>query len=987
MSRLAKGGLIARDRPVRFRFDGRELTGFEGDTLASALLAHDVRLVGRSFKYHRPRGILCAGSEEPNALVKIGEGGASTPNIRATTQEIYQGLIAHSQNRFPSLRFDLMAVNDLMAPFFSAGFYYKTFMWPAAFWERFYEPMIRRAAGLGALSGAPDLARYDKGFAYCDLLIIGAGPAGLMAALAAGRAGLDVLVADEDFEAGGRLNSETLELDGAPARDWLTTTLAELSSMENVRLMTRTTVTGAYDGGIYGAVERVSHHLGDAPDAVPLEVFWRITARRVILASGAIERPIAFADNDRPGIMMASAVRSYVNRFAVAPGRDVSIFTNNDEGLRTARDLVAAGIGVVAVIDTRADVAADDEFLHLRGAEVIATKGRLGLREITVRASEQTRGQTRGQIQRIKTDCLVVSGGWNPSVHLSCHLGARPVWREDIAAFIAARGAVPGMVVAGAACGEMSAGAALGSGLAAAKTVMAALGGKVARLRAPKAGEEGVKISAFWHVRGGKGRAWLDFSNDVTVKDVALAHRENFRSVEHMKRYTTLGMAPDQGKLANMGALAVMADLTGRSVPETGTTTFRPPYTPVSMGVLGAHGRGVDFAPVRRVPSHELARELGAEMVEAGLWMRPAWYPRAGESHWRQSCDREALMVRQRVGISDVTSLGKIDVQGPDAAVFLDRVYANMISTLKVGRVRYAVMLREDGMVLDDGTVARFGARHFVVTTTTAAAGEVLRHLDFCAQVLWPDLDVMFTSVTEQWAQFAVAGPKSRELMSALCDAEITDEAFAFMGCGEVRLGSLVARLFRISFSGERAYEIAVPAEYGDGLVRLLDQEAARLGGGWYGMEALNVLRLEKGYVTHAELDGRVTADDVGLGAMVSAKKDCVGKVMSQREGLVCAERLQLVGLKPAGASKQLLGGAHLFNLGDEPVRQNDQGHITSQCFSPHLGHPIAQAMVLRGRSRIGETVRMVDHLREVQTLCEICSPVFIDPDGGRLRG
>jgi sarcosine oxidase subunit alpha len=979
MSRLAKGGLIARDQAVAFRFDGRELGGFKGDTLASALLANDVRLVGRSFKYHRPRGILCAGSEEPNALVQIDVGAQAIPNIRATTQEIYGGLNARSQNRFPSLRCDLMAVNDLMAPFFGAGFYYKTFMWPSAFWERVYEPMIRRAAGLGALGTAPDLARYDKGFLHCDLLVIGAGPAGIMAALAAGRSGLDVVVADEDFAAGGRLNSERLELNGAPAQDWLAAVLAELSAMDNVRLMTRTTVTGAYDGGIYGAVQRVSHHLGKVDDAMPLEVFWRITAQRAILASGAIERPIAFADNDRPGIMMASAVRSYVNRFAVAPGRKVSIFTNSEEGVRTARDLLAAGVGVAAVIDTRADAEVCGEFLHLRGAEVIATSGRLGLREITVRMTGGTR--------RIKTDCLAVSGGWNPSVHLSCHLGARPIWREDIAAFVPAAEAVPGMVAAGAAAGEMTTARALRSGLAAARAVVAALGGKGVGLKVPKAGDEGAGLRAFWHVRGAKGRAWLDFSNDVTVKDVEQAHRENFRSVEHMKRYTTLGMAPDQGKLANMGALAVMADLTGRTIAETGTTTFRPPYTPVSIGVLGAHGRGEDFAPVRRVASHALAAEMGASMVEVGLWMRPAWYPRAGESHWRQSCDREALMVRASVGISDVTSLGKIDVQGPDAAAFLDRVYANMISSLKVGRVRYAVMLREDGMVLDDGTVARFGARHFVVSTTTGAAGEVMRHLDFCAQVLWPELNVMFTSVTEQWAQFAVAGPKSRELISALCEAEITDEALAYMGCAELRLGGIAARLFRISFSGERAYEIAVPAEFGDGLARSLDQEAARLGGGWYGMEALNVLRLEKGYLTHAELDGRVTADDIGLGAMVSGKKDCVGKVMSQREGLVCAERLKLVGLKPVGASKQLLGGAHLFNPGDEPTRQNSQGHISSQCFSPHLGYPIAQAMVLRGRARLGETVRMVDHLREVETLCEICSPVFIDPTGGRLRG
>jgi len=970
MSRLPNRGLIDRSQQIPFTFDGQTYLGFRGDTLASALLANDVRLMGRSFKYHRPRGVLTAGSEEPNALVEIGTGDQITPNVRATTQEIYRGLVARSQNRFPSLKYDLMEVNDLLAPFIGAGFYYKTFMWPKAFWEKVYEPIIRRAAGLGGLSGAPDTARYDKAFAFCDLLVIGSGPAGLMAALTAAKGGLDVILADEDFEFGGRLNSEVTEIGGHPGSVWSAKTVAKLTAMDNVRLMRRTTVTGAYDGGMFGALERVGDHLQPTQSALPIETFWRISARRSILAAGAIERPIAFANNDRPGIMMASAVRSYANRFGVAPGRNVCVFTNNDDGHKTATDLAAAGVRIAAVIDSRVDANLAGDFPIFTGATVVGTSGRLSLSEISIETGSGSR--------KIETDCLAVSGGWNPSVHLTCHMNGRPVWRDDIAAFVPADGAVPGPRAAGAAAGDLSTHAALASGAAAARSVLVDLGQKPPRIALPKAEDAPISIKPLWHIPAGSKRAWLDFQNDVTVKDVALAHRENFRSVEHMKRYTTLGMATDQGKISNMGALAVMAELTGRTIPQTGTTTFRPPYTPIAMGALGAHGKDKGFAPERFIPSDELSREMGAPMMEAGLWYRPSWFPCKGETFWRQSCDREVLMVRKSVGICDVTTLGKIDIQGPDAATFLDRVYCNTMSTLKVGRVRYGLMLREDGMVLDDGTAARLGDRHFVITTTTAAAGVVMTHLDFCSQVLWPDLNVKFISVTEQWAQFAVAGPRSRDLLQSLLAEDLSERAFAFMACGEVSIGTVGARLFRISYSGELAYELAVPARFGDAVARALKRAAEALDGGYYGMEALNVLRIEKGFITHAEIHGRITADDIGLGRMVSPKKECVGKAMSGRVGLSGGEREQLVGLKPIGAAKVLYGGAHLYNEGESAVRDNDQGYITSQCYSPHLGHPIAQAFVKNGRVRIGETIRMVDFLRDVETRCEITGLNFL---------
>ncbi|MGR3343449.1 MAG: sarcosine oxidase subunit alpha family protein [Paracoccaceae bacterium] len=970
-------GLIDRDAPVKFTFDGKEYTGFQGDTLASALLANDVRLIGRSFKYHRPRGVLCAGSEEPNALVTVGRGAAQTPNVRATTQEIYDGLNAVSQNRWPSLAFDFMAVSDLLSPFLSAGFYYKTFMWPRAFWEKLYEPLIRRAAGLGALSGAHDSARYDKAYAFCDLLIIGAGPSGLMAALTAGRAGADVLLVDEGPRAGGRLLGENEVVAGRPGHEWAAGIVAELKTMTNVRLMLRTTVTGAYDGGTYGALERVGQHRA-AGGYAPLETFWRIVAKRALLCAGALERPIAFQNNDRPGVMLASAVRSYLNRWGMAAGKRVAVFCNNDDAHRTAHDLAAAGVNVVALIDTRPDIKVQLDIPIFAGAEVFDTKGRLGLREIRFRH--------QGREHRMNVDCLAVSGGWNPSLHLSCHMGARPVWNDRIAAFVPRPGAVPGLDVAAAAAGVFSTKGALKSGIYRAKLALKELGFSARSMRTPTADDAPYSHEPCWAVPG-KGRAWLDFQNDVTVKDIEQAALENFRSVEHMKRYTTQGMAADQGKSSNVTALAVLADVTGRTIPATGTTTFRPPYVPVSIAAMGAGGRGKGFAPERFTTSHTATAERGAALLEAGLWYRPLYYPRTGEINWRQSCDREVNMVRNRVGICDVSTLGKTDIQGRDAAELLDFIYTNTFSTLKIGRVRYGLMLREDGFVMDDGTCARLARNHYVMTTTTAAAGPVMKHLEFVHQCLRPDWDVQMISVTEHWAQFAVAGPKSRALLNAMLDSPIDDESFPFMACGEVVVCGVNARLFRISFSGEHAYEIAVPARHGDSLFRLLAMHAESLGGGLYGMEALNVLRIEKGFLTHAEIHGRITAFDIGMERMIAGAKDCIGKTMAARPGLRGPGREQLVGLRPAGAVQQLSAGAHLFAAGADATRENAQGYVTSVGFSPTLGHFLGLGFLRNGRARHGEKIRMMDHLRGLDARLEVTDPVVFDPSGGRARG
>ena len=971
------GGLIDRSRTLRFTFDGQAFTGHPGDTLASALMANGVRLLGRSFKYHRPRGVLGAGSEEPNALVTV-TGRATTPNTRATTLELQDGLAAESQNRWPSLRHDLMAVNDALAPFLGAGFYYKTFMWPKAFWERVYEPVIRHAAGLGRLSTAPDPDTYDHGFLHCDLLVVGAGPAGLMAALEAGRAGARVILADEDFLPGGRLNADAGEIDGMAAPDWAAQAVAELRSLPSVRLMTRTTVFGVYDHGIHGAAEMAAPGAGGAA-----QVLWRIYARRSLVCAGATERPIAFPDNDRPGILMAGAARAYANRWAAAPDRRIAVFANNDSGHAAAADLAAAGMDVAAVIDTRADAPENPAAETLRGAVVVGTRGRHGLREITVRLAD-------GGRRSIACGALAVSGGWNPNLHLTAQQRTRPIYDDTIAAFVPRPDAVPGQAVAGAARGTFTTAGALAEGAAGARAALDALGiAPAAEHPLPRAEDAAPRIAAFWHVTDVKGRAWLDFQNDVTVKDLALAHREGFNAFEHVKRYTTLGMATDQGRTANVAGIGVSAALTGQGIAATGTTMFRPPYTPVSVGVFAGPSRGGAFRPTRLTPTHDWAAENGATFVEVGQWLRAQWFARPGETHWRQTVDREARAVRAGVGICDVTTLGKVDVQGADAAAFLNRIYCNGMAKLPVGRVRYGLMLREDGIAYDDGTAARLAEDHFVVTTTTAKAGPVTRHMEFARQCLWPEMDVQLISTTDAWAQIAVAGPNARALMQRIVDpgTDLANEAFPFMACAPVTVcGGLRARLFRISFSGELAYEVAVPARYGDALMRALMAEGTDLGVTPYGTEALSVLRVEKGHAAGNELDGRTTAAQLGLGRMVSTKKDSIGAVLSRRPGLTEANDHRMVGLIADPGATALPGGAHLVAEADTASADTDAGWISSAAYSPHLDRFIALAFLRRGDARHGETLRAVSPLDGIDTRVTVSSPHFIDPDGDRLR-
>ena len=979
--RLERGGLVDRGRPLNFTFDGARFKGLEGDTLASALIASGVNVMGRSFKYHRRRGVVTAGASEPNALVELREGGRKEANTRMTMIELHEGLVAKSQNRWPSLHFDVGAINQLFSPFLVAGFYYKTFMWPGLFWEKIYEPLIRRAAGLGRATHEPDPDRYEKGYAHCDVLVIGSGPTGLMAALTAARSGARVILADEGSRLGGSLLGEREEIDGRSGFDWAQGLLAELASMPDVTLLPRTTVFGWYDDNIFGALERVSDHKPEPGPHEPRQRYLRILANRAVLAAGAEERPLVFGGNDRPGVMTASAVRAYVNRYGVSPGIAGVVFTNNDSGYRTARDLAAAGIGVKAVVDTRENAPR----IEAGGAPVLP--GTVITNVVGGRATSGVELHGPKSHDPIECDFVAMSGGWNPAVHLACHRGAKPRWDASLHAFVPPSDG-GAFATAGSAAGIMALSGCLKDGAEKGADAARAAGFSPKAPQVPQARDETYAISPLWHVRQSTSKAFVDFQNDVTAKDVMLSAKEGYSHVELAKRYTTLGMATDQGKLSNINGIGLLAEATGKPIPEIGTTTYRPFYSPVSFGALAGPFAGHHFQPVRKTPLHEWASECGAVFVETGLWMRSSWFPLAHETDWLESVVREVKATRESVGLCDVSTLGKIDVQGPDAAELLNRLYCNGWNTLEVGKARYGLMLREDGIVFDDGTTSRLSDTHFFMTTTTANAARVMSHIEFCHQALWPDLDVQYVSVTEQWAQMAVAGPKARATLQRIVDGvELNDTTFPYLAAKEISiLGGLTARLFRISFSGEHAYELSVPADYGNLVARALMHEGREFGITPYGVEALSIMRIEKGHVAGGELNGTTTAADLGLGRMMSTKKDFIGRMMAGREGLARSDRDVVVGIRPARDGDRLRAGSHLLTKGDAPSMANDQGYITSVAYSPMLGQWIGLALCRNGRDRHGEMMTVFDGLRSTHLEAVLCDPMHYDRENKKLH-
>ncbi|MBS0577740.1 MAG: sarcosine oxidase subunit alpha family protein [Proteobacteria bacterium] len=976
--RLGQGGYVDRSRPIRFTLDGRSYAGFAGDTLASALLACGVRIIGRSFKYHRPRGFLCAGAEEPNGLFTLGSGARTTPNTPGTMTELTEGLIAACQNGWPSVRFDLMSVLSLAAPIIGAGFYYKTFMGPRRRSWMFYEPFIRRAAGLGRAVHQRDPDRYETRHHHADVLVIGAGPAGISAARAAARTGARVLLCEQDFLVGGSLLGE-----GAGALEALRT--EELAGLATLEVMTRTTAAGLYDSNTVVLVERRDHARPDPARGDAREILKIVQARAIVFATGAIERPLVFAGNDLPGVMLAGAVRCYLHRYAVLLGERIVVATTDDAAWQAATELAAAGAHVT-LLDERAEVggellrrAAASAATVVLGAQVRAARGRRGVRGVRFVSPQYPSGH------ELPCDLLCMSGGWSPVLHLTSHTGIKPAYRADLDAFVPG-GYAAGHFGAGALTGAASAAAALETGSAAG--LRAAQHAGYGREASVPAAAPGVAVApaaparprdAHW------GKAFVDFQNDVTTRDVATAYTEGYESVEHLKRYTTLGMGTEQGKTSNVNALRQMAQLRGIDVPAAGTTTFRPPYTPVSIGALAGRNLGQHFRPVRRSPLHDWHLANGATMIEAGPWLR-AWYYAWAGADAETAYVEEMRLVRSGVGLSDVSSLGKIDVQGPDAGEFLNRLYVNEFARLPVGKARYGVMLNDDATVLDDGTTARFGETRYFMTTTTAQAAEVMSRLEFLLQTAWTDLRVQVASVTDQWAGMAIAGPRARAALAlALPGIDVSDAALPFMGCQEVDFAGVPLRILRLSFSGELAFELYVPSDCGTALWQHLLASAQGLGIRPYGLEALASLRIEKGHVAGLELDHRNTLDDLGLGKMARTSKPFVGRELRGRPELQAPERWSLVGLECQEPAARLRGGAILFAPAD-PIQGHGRGYITSVTWSTQLNRFIALGLYQGGLAHAGEEVLCAYPLRGELVRAKIVSPVFIDPAGERLR-
>ncbi len=992
--RLNNIGLINRDKKISFKFNGKKYFGYEGDTLASALLANGVHLVGRSFKYHRPRGFFGAGVDEPYAIVQMVRNNETEPNVRATEQELFEGLEAKSVNCWPSVNFDIGAINNFFNKFLPAGFYYKTFMWPKSFWYRIYEPFIRKAAGFGVASTKYDSERYEHKYEYCDLLIAGSGPAGLAGAYAAAKNGARIILAEEKPRFGGSLLTSNVNIGNQSGKDWADKIIAELREMPNVTVKNRAQVFGYYDHNMLVMSEKVSDHLPKTKKYIPKQRLWYVRAKEVLISSGSIERPIVFGNNDTPGVVLASAAKEYLKIYGVLVGKKPIIFTNNDSAYETAIEFKNNGIEPI-ILDTRSNPKSEivDEAKNLGinikfSHVVVAANGYKKVNSAQI-AQISANKKDLGIIEKINCDCICVSGFWTPSIHLSSQSGNKTKFDDKIDAFVPGKSKQNETTI-GSANGIFNLEETINTSFEKGYELSKKITNKDNKVSIPQVSEKNyTSHDKFWCVPlpdKKHYKRFLDFQNDVTVSDIELALREGYRSIEHVKRYTTLGMATDQGKTSNLNGLQLVSDVENKIVPSVGHTTFRPPYTPVSIGAIVGREVGKHSKPTRKSPMHSWHKKNNAVFVDAGIWLRPRYYKKGNEGLFEAS-KREAENVRKNVGVCDVTTLGKIDIKGPDSAEFLNRVYTNAWLKLPVGKARYGVMLREDGIVMDDGTTTRISENHYHMTTTTAQAANVLSHLEYYLQLVWPELNVNVVSTTEQWAGAAIAGPKSRTLLQKLFpDKDLSNEGLPFMGYTEANLFGIPARIFRISFSGELAYELNVESDFGNFMWEKIIEVGNEFNIQPYGTEALSTLRIEMGHVAGTELDGRTIPYDNGLDGLISKKKDFIGKRSLNREAFNSNERQKVVGVVPLDKKTSIPEGSHLVKEANAKLPNPKLGHISASCWSVEYNNPFSLAILKDGKNMIGKKLYALSPLKNKSIPVEIVSSHYVDPKGERVR-
>ena len=992
--RLDKIGLINRNKKISFKFNGKKYFGYEGDTLASALIANGVHLVGRSFKYHRPRGFFGAGVDEPYAIVQLYKNNEIEPNVRATEQELFDGLEAKSVNCWPNVNFDIGAINNFLNKFIPAGFYYKTFMWPKSFWYKFYEPFVRKAAGFGVASTKHDQEKYEHKYEYCDLLVTGSGPSGLASAYAAAKNGAKVILAEDKPRFGGSLLTSEVNIGNQSGKEWADKIVTELKEMPNVIVKNRAQVFGYYDHNMLVMSERLSDHLPKSKKYSPKQRLWYIRAKEVVISSGSIERPLVFGNNDTPGVLLTSAAKEYLKVYGVLVGKKPLIFTNNDSAYETAIEFKKNGIDPL-VLDTRVNPKSEiiDEAKSLNinikfSYVVIAAKGYKKVKSAEIAKISEDK-KILGQIENINCDCICVSGFWTPTIHLTSQSGNKTKFNKEIDAFVPSQSKQEETTV-GSASGVFTLEETLKTSFEVGHRLSKKITNKDNKVLVPQVAEKkSTQHDKFWCVplsKGKKYKRFLDFQNDVAVSDVELALREGYRSIEHVKRYTTLGMATDQGKTSNLNGLQLVSNVENKIVPDVGHTTFRPPYTPVTIGAIVGREVGKHSKPTRKSPMHLWHEKNNAVFVDAGVWLRPRYYKQENETLFDAS-KREAAHVRKNVGVCDVTTLGKIDIKGPDAVELLNRVYTNAWLKLPVGKARYGVMLREDGIVMDDGTTTRISENHYHMTTTTAQAANILSHLEYYLQVVWPELNVNVVSTTEQWAGAAIAGPKSRDVLQKLFpDINVSNEGLPFMGYVEGNLFGVYARIFRISFSGELAYEVNVESDNGNFMWEKIIEIGKDFQIQPYGTEALSTLRIEMGHVAGSELDGRTIPYDNSLEGLLSKKKDFIGKRSLNRAAFIAEDRQKVVGVVPLDKKTSIPEGSHLVKDANAKLPNPKLGHVSASCWSVEHNNPFSLAILHDGKNMIGQKLFALSPLKSKSIPVEIVSSHYVDPKGERVR-